>query len=103
MCSSVGHLASLKLFNAFLPSIARPGPASESPFVLEDMSFAVRATGVTAVVAMMWEYDGRLAIHLQGSPRWHSPQAWSLFGESVRRAVGEIVAQYDGTRVEAKL
>ncbi|KAF8904751.1 hypothetical protein CPB84DRAFT_1745765 [Gymnopilus junonius] len=101
MCSSVGHLASLKLFNDFLPAVAGPDPGT--PFVLEDMSFAVRATGVTAVVAMMWEYNGRLAIHLQGSPRWHSPEAWKMFGDSVKRAIKEIISEHEGSRVEARL
>ncbi|KAF9559307.1 hypothetical protein CPC08DRAFT_818850 [Agrocybe pediades] len=91
MCSSVGNMTALKLFDAFRPATALPDP--KSPFCIRDMSFAVRASGVTAVVAMMWEYDGRLEIHLQSSPRYHSDEAWDIFVEEVKQAIAELLKE----------
>jgi len=101
MCSSVGNMAALKLFDPFRPAAALPD--LKSPFCIPEMSFAVRATGVTAVVAMMWEYDGRLEIHLQGSPRWHSDDAWEIFASEVRDAIAQLLKERENGQTQARL
>ncbi|KAF9558969.1 hypothetical protein CPC08DRAFT_763615 [Agrocybe pediades] len=90
-CSSIGRVSSLGLMDDFVPSRAMTDPCT--PFVVEDLSFAVRATGadVMGKVIMLWEYDERLNIHLLGSPRWHSPDSWMCFEACVRRLIGNVI------------
>ncbi|KAF4613246.1 hypothetical protein D9613_010774 [Agrocybe pediades] len=90
-CSSIGRVSSLGLMDDFVPSRAMADPCT--PFIVEDLSFAIRATGadVMGKIVMLWEYDERVNIHLLGSPRWHSPDSWVRFEACVRRLIGNVI------------
>ncbi|KAF9558970.1 hypothetical protein CPC08DRAFT_724185 [Agrocybe pediades] len=94
-CSSIGRVSSLGLMDEFVPSRATADPCT--PFVVEDLSIAIRATGAEFMgkIVFFLEYDERLNIHIIGSPRWHRPDSWLRLEACVRRLIRESVRSED--------
>jgi len=87
LCSSVGNIDKLGPLRRWRPSTA----TAESTLVIDRLILTVRMSTPT-ICCMCYQYDGQLTLHLAGSSRHNSKEAWQYFGDAIRSRILHIIA-----------
>jgi hypothetical protein len=90
LSSSIGDIDKLGVLNRWRPSTAAEG----SMLVIDRMILSVRMSQPT-IACTCYQWDGQLTLHLQGSSKYHSKEAWQYFGQAVESRVRHILAAGD--------
>lgn len=64
------------------------------PLVLERFILSGRIT-LPSFACLFWNWDGQITMHIQGSSKWISEEAWEMYGQAVRDRFQDIIDQVD--------